>query len=172
MRDKTAEIRARLFYETIVDVLGYPRERVMYVLSDKTASASGEVGGCVALLQRKLRGENTTEHAAKQRGGRSSSSSSWRVGGRGGGTGGGRGALSGGGRGGSRGPGRVGAVRGTGRGRATGGAQSKAKGKAQQTRIAAPQTGELATLLQEGSRRHRWSSRRCRQRSSQGGGGG
>ena len=51
----------QLFYDTTVNVLKYPRERVLYVLSDNTASVSGEVGGCVALLQRKLKGEDTTE---------------------------------------------------------------------------------------------------------------
>ena len=61
MNDKTAETQAQLFYDTIVNVWKYPRERVHHVLSDNTASVSGKVGGCVALLQRKLKGEDTTE---------------------------------------------------------------------------------------------------------------
>eukprot|EP00904_Undaria_pinnatifida_P011774 jgi/Undpi1/7727/HiC_scaffold_23.g10200.m1 len=59
MKDKTAETQAQLFYETIVDVLKYPPKRVLYVLSDNTTSVSDEVGGCVALLQRKQKGEDT-----------------------------------------------------------------------------------------------------------------
>ena len=61
MKDKTAETQAQLFYDTIVNVLKYPWERVLYVLSDNTASVSGEVGGCVVLLERKLKGEDTTD---------------------------------------------------------------------------------------------------------------
>ena len=61
MKDETAETQAQLFYDIIVNVWKYPRERVHYVLSDNTASVSGKVGGCVALLQRKLKGEDTTE---------------------------------------------------------------------------------------------------------------
>lgn len=55
MKDKTAQTQAGIFYETIVDVLGYPRHQVMYVLSDNTASVSGDKGGCVTLLQEMLR---------------------------------------------------------------------------------------------------------------------
>lgn len=45
MKDKTAETQASLFFETIVNVLKYPRRQVLYVLSDNTASVSGERGG-------------------------------------------------------------------------------------------------------------------------------
>ncbi|CAN0535859.1 unnamed protein product, partial [Ectocarpus sp. 12 AP-2014] len=55
MKDKTAETQATLFYETIVDVLKYPRNQVLYVLSENTASVSGSKGGCVTKLQQKLR---------------------------------------------------------------------------------------------------------------------
>lgn len=97
MKDKTAETQAQLFYETIVDVLKYPLERVLYVLSDNTASVS-EKGGCVTLLQRKFRGEDMTQNTRTRatRGGRGGATAS----------GGGRGAArrrggaSGGGRGG------------------------------------------------------------------------
>ena len=65
MKDKTAETQAQLFYETIVDVLKYPRKRVLYVLSDNMASVSGEVGGCISLLQRKLKGEDTKKKRTK-----------------------------------------------------------------------------------------------------------
>ncbi|CAM9511966.1 unnamed protein product, partial [Ectocarpus fasciculatus] len=60
MKDKTAETQAALFYDTIVNVLKYPRHQVLYVLSDNTASVSGARGGCVTKLQQKLRGEDTT----------------------------------------------------------------------------------------------------------------
>lgn len=66
--DKTAETQASVFYDIIVNDLKYPRERVLYVLSDNTASVSAEVGGCVALLQRKLRGEDTTSGTKKGKG--------------------------------------------------------------------------------------------------------
>lgn len=66
MKDKTAETQAHLFFDTIVNILKYPRERVLFVLSDNTASVSSEEGGCVALLQRKLRGEDTTAKVAKR----------------------------------------------------------------------------------------------------------
>ena len=42
IKDKTAKTQAELFYDTIVDVLGYPRGRVMFVLSDNTASVSAK----------------------------------------------------------------------------------------------------------------------------------
>lgn len=105
MKDKTAETQAQLFYETIVDVLKYPRERVLYVLSDNTASVSGEVGGCVALLQRKLRGEDTTKKTPK---------TAAAGGGRGGAASRGRGGAALGGRGGAVRGGRIGAARGRG----------------------------------------------------------
>lgn len=114
MKDKTAETQATLLVETIVDVLKYPRERVLYVLSDNTASVSGERGGCVTLVQRKLRGEDTTARLA-----------------RGGGRGAGRGrgaARSRGARGAARGRGPVrgrGAARGQGRGRGSTGARGR-----------------------------------------------
>lgn len=63
MRDKTGETQASLFYDTIINDLKYPPSQVLFVLSDNTASVSGEEGGCVALLQRKLRGEDTTKKA-------------------------------------------------------------------------------------------------------------
>lgn len=67
MPDKTAEIQSRLSYDTVVTVLRFVCERVLYMLSDNTTSVSGEVGSCVALLQRKRRGESNTEEAAKNR---------------------------------------------------------------------------------------------------------
>ena len=66
MKDKTAETQAQLFYDTIINDPGYPRERVLYVLSDNTASVSSDVGGCVAILQRKLNGEDTTAKPSKR----------------------------------------------------------------------------------------------------------
>ena len=66
MKDKTAETQAQLFYDTIINDLSYPRERVLYVLSDNTASVSSDVGGCVALLQRKLNGDDTTAKPSKR----------------------------------------------------------------------------------------------------------
>lgn len=101
MKDKTAKTQAELFYDTIVEVLGYPRDRVMYVLSDNTASVSAKNGGCVTLLQRKLRGEDITAVVRELGGG----------GARGRGSGGARGRGSEG----ARGRGRRGA-RGRGRG--------------------------------------------------------
>lgn len=55
MKDKTAKTQAELFYNVITNVLGYPRHQVLFVLSDNTASVSGESGGCVTLLQEMLR---------------------------------------------------------------------------------------------------------------------
>lgn len=107
MKDKTAETQAQLFFDTIVDVLGYSRGRVLYVLSDNTASVSGEVGGCVTLLQRKLRGENTTQRGAKAGAGRGGRGRA-----RGGAVRGRRAVAARGGRGGATGGGRTGAVAG------------------------------------------------------------
>ncbi|CAN0365417.1 unnamed protein product [Ectocarpus sp. 6 AP-2014] len=76
MKDKTAETQAQLFYETIVDTLGYPKHQVLYVLSDNTASVSSDGKGCVKLLQRKLRGEDTTKKSTKRATGGTSSGSS------------------------------------------------------------------------------------------------
>lgn len=67
MKDKTAETQASLLYDTIVKDLKYPRDRILFVLSDNTASVSAEVGVCVALLQRKLRGEDTTNKTSTRR---------------------------------------------------------------------------------------------------------
>lgn len=104
MKDETAEAQACLFYETIVDVLKYPRERVLYVLADNTASVSGEIGGCVTLLQRKLKGEDTAKkivqtRAVRGRGGARGRGAASR--GRGGVGRGGRGEAARGGRGGA-----------------------------------------------------------------------
>lgn len=99
MEDKTAETQATLFYETIVDVLKYPRHRVLYVLSNNTASVSG-AGGCVTKLQQKLRGVDTTavvpgRGSGRGRGGRARGGNSERGRGRGAtGAGRGRGAPS------------------------------------------------------------------------------
>lgn len=74
MKDKTAETQAALFFDTIVNVLKYPRSQVMYVLSENTASVSGVKVGCVTKLQQKLRGEDTLApirgRGRSQRGGR------------------------------------------------------------------------------------------------------
>ncbi|CAB1102370.1 unnamed protein product [Ectocarpus sp. CCAP 1310/34] len=69
MKDKTAETQASIFFETIVNVLKYPRHQVLYVLSDNTACISGEKGGCVTKLQQKLRGEDTTAVPRQEQGG-------------------------------------------------------------------------------------------------------
>ena len=55
MDDKTAETQAKKMYETIIEELEYPPEKVLYVLSDNTASVSARKEGCVTLLQEKLR---------------------------------------------------------------------------------------------------------------------
>ena len=60
MKGKTAKAQATFLSETSVDVLKHPHKRVFHVLSDNTASVPGERGGCVTLVQRKLRGEYTT----------------------------------------------------------------------------------------------------------------
>lgn len=65
MKDKTAETQAALFFETVVNELEYPRERVLFVLLDSKASVSSETGGYVDLLQRELRGEDTTKAKPK-----------------------------------------------------------------------------------------------------------
>ncbi|CAB1100631.1 unnamed protein product [Ectocarpus sp. CCAP 1310/34] len=80
MKDKTAETQAQLFYETIVDTLGYPKHQVLFVLSDNTASVSSEGKGCVKLLQRKLRGEDTTKKPPTRATGGASSNSAGRAG--------------------------------------------------------------------------------------------
>ncbi|CAM9614071.1 unnamed protein product [Sphacelaria rigidula] len=67
MKDKTAETQASLFYDTVVNDLKYPREKVLFVPSDNTAPVSADVGGGVALLRRKLRGEDTTIKTKKKR---------------------------------------------------------------------------------------------------------
>lgn len=59
MKDKTAKTQVKLFYDTIGNVLNYNRSRVMFVVSDNTASVSGREGGCVRLLQRMVMGEVT-----------------------------------------------------------------------------------------------------------------
>lgn len=70
MKDKTAETQASLFYDTIVNDLKYPPDRVLFVLSDNTASVSAEVGGCVALLQRKEVRTQLEKPNSEGRGGR------------------------------------------------------------------------------------------------------
>lgn len=65
MKDKTAETQATLFFEAVVNEIKYPRERVLFVLRDGTASVSSETGGYVDLLRRKLRGEEPTKAKPK-----------------------------------------------------------------------------------------------------------
>ena len=55
MDDKTVETQAKKVYETIIEELENPPEKVLCVLSDNTASVSTKKGGCVTLLQEKLR---------------------------------------------------------------------------------------------------------------------
>lgn len=67
MKDKTAETQAHLYFDIIVNVLKYPREQVLFVLSDNTASVSAEEGGCVSLLQKKLKGDDATAKVPSRR---------------------------------------------------------------------------------------------------------
>lgn len=116
MKDKTAETQTCLFYDIIANVFKYPRDRVLYMLSDNTAFVSADEGGAVALLQRNLQGEDTKAKMTKRGRGEAKTAATLLA------ARGGRGGRGGGRRGGGRsgGGGRGGCGR-SGRGRGGGG---------------------------------------------------